>query len=157
VAPFVGIFSKLTTKPTKPAWTVAPSVGLFSKLTTKPTKPRKPTENQRIFHSQIYPTKLFYLQVLYRLLLVVVIWRKSKKMNVDGVDSDSEIDEVITNTSPDIADEASAAKQDLLPKKSGDLYNIENVDHKVEDLYFFAFCERTKDSDKKDALFGLDT
>jgi hypothetical protein len=83
---------------------------------------------------------LFYLQVLYRLLLVVVIWRKSKKINVDEVDSDSEIDEAMTHTPPDIADEASAAKQDLLPKKSRDLY-IENVDHKVEDLYFFAFCE----------------
>jgi hypothetical protein len=80
--------------------------------------------------------------VLYRLLLVVVIWRKSKKMNVDGVDSDSEIDEPMTDTPPDIADEAIAAKQDLLPKKSGDLYNIENVDHKVEDLYFFAFVKR---------------
>jgi hypothetical protein len=80
--------------------------------------------------------------VLYRLLLVVVIWRKSKKMNVDGVDSDSKIDEAMTDTLPDIADEASAAKQDLLPKKSGDLYNIENVDHKVEDLYFFAFVKR---------------
>jgi hypothetical protein len=55
--------------------------------------------------------------VLYRLLLVVVIWRKSKKMNVDGVDSDSEVDEAMTDTPPDIADEASAAKQDLLPKK----------------------------------------
>jgi hypothetical protein len=55
---------------------------------------------------------LFYLQVLYRLLLVVVIWRKSKKMNVDGVDSDSKIDEAMTDTPPDIADEASAAKQD---------------------------------------------
>jgi hypothetical protein len=44
-------------------------------------------------------------------------------------------------TPPDIADEASAVKQHLLPKKSGDLYNTENVDHKVEDLYFFAFCE----------------
>jgi hypothetical protein len=48
----------------------------------------------------------------------VVIWRKSKKMNVDGVDSDIEIDEAMTDTPPDIADEASAAKQDLLPKKS---------------------------------------
>jgi hypothetical protein len=80
--------------------------------------------------------------VLYRLLLVVVTWRKSKKMNVDGVDSDSEIDEVMTDTPPDIADEASPAKQDLLPKKSGDLYNIENVENKVEDLYFFAFVKR---------------
>jgi hypothetical protein len=53
-------------------------------------------------------------------------------MNVDGVDSDSEIDEAMTDTLSDIADEASAAKQHLLPKKSGDLYNIENVDHKVE-------------------------
>jgi hypothetical protein len=70
--------------------------------------------------------------VLYRLLLVVVIWRKSKNMNVDGVDSDSESGEAVTNTPPDIADEANAAKQDLLPKKSEDLYNIENVDHKVE-------------------------
>jgi hypothetical protein len=61
---------------------------------------------------------LFYLQVLYRLLLVVDIWPKSEKMNVDGVDSDSEIDEAMTETPPDIADEASAAKQDLLPKKS---------------------------------------
>jgi hypothetical protein len=26
------------------AWTVAPSVGLFNKLTTKPTKPSKQTE-----------------------------------------------------------------------------------------------------------------
>jgi hypothetical protein len=57
---------------------------------------------------------LFYLQVLYRLLLVVVIWRKSKKMNVDGVDSDSEIDEAMTDMPPDIANEVSAAKQDLL-------------------------------------------
>jgi hypothetical protein len=80
--------------------------------------------------------------VLHRLLLVVVIWRESKNMNVDGVDSDSEIDEAMTDTPPDIADEASAAKQDLLPKKSGDLYNIENVDHKVQDLYFFAFYEK---------------
>jgi hypothetical protein len=64
------------------------------KLTTKPTKPSKPTE------------------VLYRLLLVVVIWRKSKKTNVDEVDSDSKIDEAMTDTPPDIADEASAAKQD---------------------------------------------
>jgi hypothetical protein len=80
--------------------------------------------------------------VLYRLLLVVVIWRKSKKMNGNEVDSDSEIDEAMTDTPPDIADEASGAKQDLLPKKSGDLYNIENVDHTVEDLYFFAFCEK---------------
>jgi hypothetical protein len=40
----------------------------------------------------------------------VFIWRKSKKMNVDGVDGDSEI------APPDIADEASAAKQDLLSK-----------------------------------------
>jgi hypothetical protein len=31
--------------------TVASSVGLFSKLTTNPTKPGKPTENQRIFDS----------------------------------------------------------------------------------------------------------
>jgi hypothetical protein len=83
---------------------------------------------------------LFYLQVLYRLLLVVVIWRKSKKMNVDGVDSDSEVDGAMTDTPPDIADEASAAKQDLLPKKY--TYNIENVDHKVEDLYLFAFVKR---------------
>jgi hypothetical protein len=72
----------------------------------------------------------------------VVIWRKSKKINVDRVDSDSEIDAAMTDTPPDIADEASAAKQDLLPKKSGDLYNSENVDHKVEDLYFFSFCEK---------------
>jgi hypothetical protein len=69
---------------------------------------------------------LFYLQVLYRLLLVVVIWRKSKKMNVDGVDSDSEIDEAMTDTPPDIADEASAAKQDLLPKKSGEMSTIKS-------------------------------
>jgi hypothetical protein len=62
-------------------------------------------------------------------------------MNVDGVDSDSEIDEAMTDTPPDIADEASAAKQDLFPKKSGDLYNIENVDH-LYYLYFFAFCEK---------------
>jgi hypothetical protein len=48
----------------------------------------------------------------------------------------------MTDTPPDIADEASAAKQDLLPKKSGDLYIIENVDHKVQDLYFFASCEK---------------
>jgi hypothetical protein len=34
-----------------------------------------------------------------------------------------------------------SAKQDLLPKKSGDLYNVENVDHKFEDLYFFAFVK----------------
>jgi hypothetical protein len=80
--------------------------------------------------------------VLYRLFLVVVIWRKSKKMNGNEVDSDSEIDEAMTDTPPDIADEASGAKQDLLPKKSGDLYNIENVDHTVEDLYFYAFCEK---------------
>jgi hypothetical protein len=33
------------------AWTVAPSVGLFSKLTTKPTKPSKPTEYKLIFDS----------------------------------------------------------------------------------------------------------
>jgi hypothetical protein len=39
----------------------------------------------------------------------------------------------LTDTPPDIADEASAAKQDLFSKKSGDLLNIENVDHKVED------------------------
>jgi hypothetical protein len=44
----------------------------------------------------------------------VVIWRKSKKMNVDGVDSDSEIDEAMTDMPPDIANEVSAAKQDLL-------------------------------------------
>jgi hypothetical protein len=62
---------------------------------------------------------------MYRLLLVVVIWRKSEKMDVDGLDSDSEIDEAMTDTPPDIADKASAAKQDLLPKKSGNLYNIE--------------------------------
>jgi hypothetical protein len=42
-------------------------------------------------------------------------------MNVDGVHSDSEIDEPMTDTPPDIADEARGAKQDLLPKKSGDL------------------------------------
>jgi hypothetical protein len=48
---------------------------------------------------------------------IVVIWRKSKKMNIDGADRDSEIDEAVTDTPPDIADEASAAKQDLLPKK----------------------------------------
>jgi hypothetical protein len=72
----------------------------------------------------------------------MVIWRENKKMNVDGVVSDSEIDEAMTDTPPDIADEASAAKQDLLPKKSGDLYNIENVDYKGEDLYFFGFCEK---------------
>jgi hypothetical protein len=59
-------------------------------------------------------------------------------MNIDGVDNDSENDEADDDTPPDIADEASAAKQDLLPKKSGDLYNIENV----EDLYFFAFVKR---------------
>jgi hypothetical protein len=29
----------------------APSVGLFSKSTTKPTKPSKPTENKWIFNS----------------------------------------------------------------------------------------------------------
>jgi hypothetical protein len=51
------------------------------------------------------------LQVLYRLLLVLFIWRKSKKMNIDGVHSDSEIDEAMTDTPPDIADEASAVKQ----------------------------------------------
>jgi hypothetical protein len=32
VVPSVGLFSKLTTKPTKAVWTVAPSVGLFSKI-----------------------------------------------------------------------------------------------------------------------------
>jgi hypothetical protein len=79
--------------------------------------------------------------VLYRLLLVVIIWRKSKKMNVDGVDSNSEIDEAMIDTPPDIADEALQNKT-YLPKKSGDLYNIENVVHKVEDLYFFAFVKR---------------
>jgi hypothetical protein len=78
--------------------------------------------------------------VLHHLLLVVVIWRESKNVNVDGIDS--EIDEAMADTPPDIADEASAAKQDLLPKKSGDLYNIENVDYKVQDLYFFAFYEK---------------
>jgi hypothetical protein len=74
----------------------------------------------------------------------VVIWRKNKKMNVDGVDSNSEIDEEMTKMPSDIADEANAAKQDLVSKKfdGGDLYNIENVDHKVEDLHFFAFCEK---------------
>jgi hypothetical protein len=51
-------------------------------------------------------------------------------MNVDGVDSD-EIDEAMIDRPPDIADEARVVKQDLLSKKSGDLYNIENVDHKV--------------------------
>jgi hypothetical protein len=51
-------------------------------------------------------------------------------MNVDGVDSDSEIDEAMTDTPPDIADEASAAKQDLLPKKSGDLYHC-HLEHKA--------------------------
>jgi hypothetical protein len=61
-------------------------------------------------------------------------------MNVDGVDSDSEVDGAMTDTPPDIADEASAAKQDLLPKKY--TYNIENVDYKVEDLYLFAFVKR---------------
>ncbi|KAJ3620731.1 hypothetical protein MTP99_004656 [Tenebrio molitor] len=65
-------------------------------------------------------------------------------MNVDGVDSNSEIDEEMTKKPPDIADEANAAKQDLVSKKSGggDLYNIDNVDHKVEDLHFFVFCEK---------------
>jgi hypothetical protein len=63
-------------------------------------------------------------------------------MNVDGVNSNSESDEAMTNTPQNIADEANTAKQDLLPKKSGDLYNIENVDHKVQDLYFFAFREK---------------
>jgi hypothetical protein len=48
----------------------------------------------------------------------------------------------MTDTPPDIADEASAAKQDLLSKKSGDLHNIENVDHKVEDLYFSLLVKR---------------
>jgi RNA polymerase-binding transcription factor DksA len=74
----------------------------------------------------------------------VVIWRKNKKMNVDGVDSNSEIDEEMTKRPPDIADEANTAEQDLVSKKSGrgDLYNIDNVDHKVEDLHFFAFCEK---------------
>jgi hypothetical protein len=48
----------------------------------------------------------------------------------------------MTDTPPDIPDDASAAKHDLFPKKSGDLYNIENVDYKGEDLYFFAFCEK---------------
>jgi hypothetical protein len=32
------------------------------------------------------------------------MWRKSEKINVDGVDSDSEIDEAVTDTPPDIAD-----------------------------------------------------
>jgi hypothetical protein len=36
----------------------------------------------------------------------MVVWRKSKKMNVDGVDSDSEIDEAMIDTPPDIANEA---------------------------------------------------
>jgi hypothetical protein len=51
---------------------------------------------------------------------------------------------MLTDMPPDIANEASAAKQDLLlaSEKTGDLYNIENVDHKVEDLYFSAFCEK---------------
>jgi hypothetical protein len=45
-------------------------------------------------------------------------------MNVDGVDSDSEIDEAITDTPPDIADEASKTFSlylvifFLLPKKN---------------------------------------
>jgi hypothetical protein len=82
------------------------------------------------------------LQVLYRLLLVMVIWRKSNKFNIDEVDSDSEIDEALADTPPDIVDEVSGAKQDLLPKKSDDLYNTENVDHPVEDLCFFVFCEK---------------
>jgi hypothetical protein len=59
-------------------------------------------------------------------------------MNIDGVDSDSENDEAMSDTPPDITDEASAAKQDLLPKKFGELYNIANV----EDLYFFAIVKR---------------
>jgi hypothetical protein len=61
-----------------------------------------------------------------------------------GVDSNSEIDEEMTKRPPDIADEANTAEQDLVSKKSGrgDLYNIDNVDHKVEDLHFFVFCEK---------------
>jgi hypothetical protein len=46
---------------------------------------------------------------------VVVIWRKSKKIN--GVDSDSEIGEAMTDTPPDIADEASAAAPAINGKK----------------------------------------
>jgi hypothetical protein len=72
----------------------------------------------------------------------MVIWRKSNKINIDEVDSDSEIDEALADTPPDIVDEVSGAKQDLLPKKSGDLYNTENVDHPVEDLCFFFFVKR---------------
>jgi enamine deaminase RidA (YjgF/YER057c/UK114 family) len=34
-------------------------------------------------------------------------------MNFDGVDRDSELDEAMTDTPPDIADAASAAKQDF--------------------------------------------
>jgi hypothetical protein len=74
-------------------------------------------------------------------------------MNVDGVHSDSEIDEPMTDTPPDIADEARGAKHDLLPKKSGDLYNIENVDYKVDDLYFFTFSE--KKASKTFSLYNL--
>ncbi|KAH0809512.1 hypothetical protein GEV33_013279 [Tenebrio molitor] len=79
----------------------------------------------------------------------------TKKMNVDGVDSDSEIDEAMTDTPPDIADEASGAKQDLLWKKSGDPYNIENVDHRVEDLYFFTFCEKKGTTERIGEFFLL--
>jgi hypothetical protein len=57
-------------------------------------------------------------------------------MNVDGVDSDSEIDEA------GHCRRSKRCKTRLASKKSGDLYNSENVDHKVEDLYFFAFCEK---------------
>jgi hypothetical protein len=65
----------------------------------------------------------------------VVIWRKSKKMNVDGVDSNSETDEAKTNMPPDIADEANAAKQDLLPKKSF----CEKKTNKTFSLYLVIF------------------
>jgi hypothetical protein len=39
-------------------------------------------------------------------------------MNVDGDDSDSEINEAMSDTPPDIAEEASAAKQDLKESKN---------------------------------------
>jgi hypothetical protein len=47
--------------------------------------------------------------------IVAVIWRKSKKMN--GVDSDSEIDEAMTDRPPDIADEASTSAPPINGKK----------------------------------------
>jgi hypothetical protein len=96
------------------SWTVAPYVGLFSKLPAKATKPSKPTENKWIFDSFKFNQSILFARKSVVSFISVAYLVHNKKMNVHIIDSNSVMKKcliqqpkwcLMSNTPPDIADD----------------------------------------------------